>query len=87
MTLNDGMTLILRYFTEFVYDVVVIKVHVRYVIPWWVSCLFYVVPWIVNSSDEVAGKKEIYFMDHAAYSMSHSIYHLRPWFHVRIKLF
>jgi len=31
--------------------------------------------WIVNSSDDVAGEKEIYFMDHAAYSMSYSIYH------------
>jgi len=48
MTLNDVMTLILRYFTEFgsfrgalhksvglyVYDVVVKKVHVRYLISW-----------------------------------------------------
>ena len=32
MILNGVMALILRYFTEFVYDVVVIKVHVRYLI-------------------------------------------------------
>jgi len=30
MTSNGIMALILRYFTEFVYDVVVKKVHVRY---------------------------------------------------------
>jgi len=34
MTLNGVMTLIFRYFTEFVYDVVVKKVHLRYVISW-----------------------------------------------------
>jgi len=32
MTLNGVMALILRYFIELVYGVVVIKVHVRYLI-------------------------------------------------------
>jgi len=32
MTLNGVMALILRYFTEFVYDVVVKKVHIHYLI-------------------------------------------------------
>jgi len=32
MTLNGVMALILRYFTEFEYDAVVEKVHVRYLV-------------------------------------------------------
>ena len=32
MTLNGEMALILHYFTDFVYDVVVKKVHVHYLI-------------------------------------------------------
>ena len=34
MTLNGIVTLVLRYFTEFVYEVVVKKVNVRYLICW-----------------------------------------------------
>jgi len=34
MTLNGVMAVILRYFTEFMFDVVAKKVHVRYLISW-----------------------------------------------------
>jgi len=39
MTLNVAIALILRYFTEFVYDVVVKKVHDKFLVRTWNKCI------------------------------------------------